>query len=279
MVNDAVKQVSGFEKNVKNFAENKQDFLMKPIIFLFILILSFRCCFSQSTDSTQTPSFFRGQINATNNGISLIPTFSLGKPAVLFDLNIGKGRLSFDPMIRFGMNGKPWTFVFWWRYKLIQQKKFTLGLGAHPSVVFRDISVVNNGVVKDYLVAQRYFAWEASPTYVINKNASLGMYYLGSKGLTKDIVQNTTFLAVRGVVNNIKISERFSFGIIPQAYYLKMDDKDGTYVNATINLYKKNFPISLNAIASKAIKTEIAGKDFLWSVGLVYNINNKYVKW
>lgn len=279
MVNDAVKQVSGFKKNVKNFAKNKQDFSMKPIIFLFSLMLSVHCSFSQSTDSTQTPSFFRGQINATNNGISLIPTFSLGKPAVLFDLNIGKGRLSFDPMIRFGMNGKPWTFVFWWRYKLIQQKKFTLGLGAHPSVVFRDISVANNGVVKDYLVAQRYFAWEASPTYVINKNASLGMYYLGSKGLTKDIVQNTTFLAVRGVVNNIKISERFSFGIIPQAYYLKMDDKDGTYVNATINLYKKNFPISLNAIASKAIKTEIAGKDFLWSVGLVYNINNKYVKW
>lgn len=54
-----------------------------------------------------------------------------------------------------------------------------------------------------------------------------------------------------------------------------MDDRNGTYVNATVNLYKRNFPVSLNAIASKAIKTDIAGKDFLWSVGLVYNINNK----
>lgn len=242
------------------------------------LILSFYSSFSQSTDSTQTPSFFRGQVTATNNGVSLIPTFSLGKPAVLFDLNIGKGRLSFDPMIRFGMNGKPWTFVFWWRYKLIQSKKFNLGLGVHPSVVFRDISVVENGISRNFLTAQRYFAWEASPTYVINKNASLGLYYLGSKGLTKDIVQNTIFFAMRGIVNNIKISKEFSVGIIPQAYYLKMDDKDGTYVNTTINLYKKSFPISLNAIASKAIKTEIVGKDFLWSVGLVYNINNKYTK-
>ena len=80
---------------------------------------------------------------------------------------------------------------------------------------------------------------------------------------------------------NLSLSNKLSLGLIPQAYYLKMDDKDGTYVNATINLYRRNFPISLNAIASKAIKTEIAGKDFLWSLGLVYNINNKYnkLKW
>lgn len=251
---------------------------MKSIFLLFSLIFSFYCSFSQSIDSTQTPSFFRGQITATNNGVSLIPSFSLGKPAVLFDMNIGKGRLSFDPMIRFGMNGKPWTFVFWWRYKLIQSKKFNVSLGAHPSVVFRDISVVDNGITKNFLAAQRYFAWEASPTYVINKNASLGFYYLGSKGLTRDIVQSTTFLAFRAAINNIKISKGLSFNIIPQAYYLKMDKNDGTYTNITLNIYKKNFPVSLNAIASKALKTKIAGKDFLWSIGAVYNINNKYMK-
>lgn len=250
---------------------------MKPLVFIFGLILSFYSSHSQTTDSTQTPSFFRGQINATNNGISLIPTFSLGKPAVLFDMNMGKGRLSFDPMIRFGMNGKPWTFVFWWRYKLIQQKKFTLGLGAHPSVVFRDISVVDNGISRNFLAAQRYFAWEASPTYNLSKNANLGIYYLGSKGLTKDIVQNTSFIALRSVLN-LNLSNKFTLGLIPQAYYLKMDQKDGTYVNATVNLYKKNFPISINAIASKAIETEIVGKDFLWSLGLVFNINSKYSK-
>ncbi len=248
------------------------------LIFLFIfLIFSFYATFSQQTDSTQTPSFLRGQITATNNGVSLIPTFSLGKPAILFDMNVGKGRLSFDPMFRFGMNGKPWAFVFWWRYKLIQQKKFNLGLGAHPSVVFRDISVTENGTTRNFLAAQRFFAWEVSPTYLVSKNASLGLYYLGSKGLTRDVLQHTTFVALRSILN-LKLSDNFSVGFVPQAYYLKMDDNDGTYVNATLNLFKRNFPVSLNAIASKAIKTEIAGKDFLWSVGLVYNINNQYAK-
>lgn len=250
---------------------------MKSIPLSIYLILSFYATFSQQTDTTQSPSFLRGQITATNNGVSLIPTFSLGRPAVLFDMNIGKGRLSFDPMFRFGMNGKPWAFVFWWRYKLIQQKKFNLGLGAHPSVVFRDISVTENGISRNLLAAQRYFAWEVSPTYLVSKNANLGVYYLGSKGLTKDVLQHTTFLALRSVLN-LKLSDKLRMSLIPQAYYLKMDDNAGTYVNATLNLFKRNFPVSLNAIASKAIKTEIAGKDFLWSIGLVYNINKQYAK-
>ncbi|MCU0468164.1 MAG: hypothetical protein MUF58_06140 [Arcicella sp.] len=131
---------------------------MKNLLFFFCFIMTSYLSVGQNPDTVQTPSFFRGQITVTNNGVSLIPSFSLGKPAVLFDLNIGKGRLSFDPMIRFGMNGKPWSFIFWWRYKMVQQKKFNLGVGAHPSVVFRDISVINNGVSSDYLAAQRYFA-------------------------------------------------------------------------------------------------------------------------
>lgn len=251
---------------------------MKSNVLLFCFILSFSYSFSQSLDSTQTPSFFRGQITATNNGVSLIPSFSLGKPAVLFDLNIGKGRLSFDPMIRFGMNGKPWTFVFWWRYKVVQSKKFNLSLGAHPSILFREVSVVDNGFSKNFLAAQRYFAWEASPTYALNKNVSLGSYYLGSKGLTSDIVQNTTFIAFRATINNLKIAKGITLNVLPQMYYLKMDQNDGTYANLTLNFYKKNSPLSLNAIASKAIKTQIAGKDFLWSIGAVYNINGRYLK-
>jgi hypothetical protein len=233
--------------------------------------------YSQQPDSTQTPSFLRGQITLTNNGISLIPSFSLGKPAILFDMSMGKGRLSFDPMIRFGANAKPWAFVFWWRYKMIQQKKFNFGIGAHPSFVFREITVNDKGVNKQLLSTQRYFAWEFSPTMVLSKKANLGLYYIGSKGLTSDLIKNTSFVALRTGLT-LPITQHYTLGLIPQAYYLKMDQRDGTYGNITFNFYKKNFPISINAIASKAFKTNITGKDFLWGIGLVYNINNDYLK-
>lgn len=76
---------------------------MKKIIAISCFLLLSQCSFAQSKDSTQTPSFFKGQITATNNGISLVPNFSLNNPAALFDLSVGKGRLSFDPMFRFGL--------------------------------------------------------------------------------------------------------------------------------------------------------------------------------
>ncbi|MFM7400770.1 MAG: hypothetical protein ACKO4W_07675 [Bacteroidota bacterium] len=36
-----------------------------------------------------------GAVSATNNGISLIPTFSLGKPATIIELNAGGEHLTF----------------------------------------------------------------------------------------------------------------------------------------------------------------------------------------
>jgi aryl-alcohol dehydrogenase-like predicted oxidoreductase len=44
----------------------------------------------------------------TNNGISLVQTFSLGKPAAIVTLSIGKGKLSFEPDLRFSLKEKPW---------------------------------------------------------------------------------------------------------------------------------------------------------------------------
>ena len=235
--------------------------------------------FGQSKDSTQTPSFFGGVVTATNNGISLIPSFTLGRPAVLFDLSMGKGRWSFDPMLRFGMDGKPWALIFWGRYKVFDAPKFKMSIGAHPSVVFRDVTLTTNtGIERSYLNAQRYFAWEATPTYFPNKKIGFGISYLGSKGLTKDIIQTTTFVAFRSIMPHIDLSKNYYLSFIPQVFYLKMDKIDGTYASAIVGISKKNFPINVSTIMSKKIKSDIGGDAFVWNLQLNYNINNKYHK-
>ena len=80
----------------------------KTLLLLALLHLSY-LAFSQKTESTQIASHFGGAVTVTNNGISFIPTFTLGKPAVIFDLSMGK-RLSFEPQFRFALEGKPWSF-------------------------------------------------------------------------------------------------------------------------------------------------------------------------
>lgn len=261
-------------------------FIMRAKFLLLILIfLKPAIALYAQTDTVlvqkkdrPTPNFFSGVITATNNGISLIPSFTLGRPAALFDLSMGKGRWSFDPMLRFGMDGKPWSFIFWGRYKLWNTQKFKMSIGAHPSVVFRGVAVTDNGSAKNYLTAQRYFAWEATPTYFPSKKIGFGVNYLGSRGLTKDIVQNTTFLAIKSIVPNIPLTKQLYLSVIPQVFYLKMDKNTGTYASAFIGISKKNFPISISTIMSKKIQSDIGGKDFVWNVGLNYNINHKYLK-
>ena len=251
---------------------------MKKAIVLICILPFFCSILAQKPDSTTTPAIFSGVITATNNGISLIPSFSLGKPALLFDLSLGKGRLSFDPMLRFGLDGKPWTFVFWWRYKLATTQKFTLSIGAHPSVVFRSVTTNSSGISNELLAAQRYVAWEVAPTFVVNKKVSIGLYYLGSHGLTKDLVQSTTFLTLRSTLSNLNLSKQLTLTLIPQVYFLKMDEREGTYLNATLVLGKKNFPLAISSIISQAIDTEIAGKKWVWNLGLTYNFHKKYVR-
>jgi len=64
-----------------------------------------------------------------------------------------------------------------------------------------------------------------------------------------------------------------------QVYYLKMDVYDGYYLNATLTLVNRKFPLSVSTLINKAIKTEIpVGEDFLWNVSLIYTFNKNYIE-
>ncbi|HPA87737.1 MAG TPA: hypothetical protein PK106_08065, partial [Bacteroidales bacterium] len=99
-----------------------------------------------------------GAVKVTNKGISTVPNLTLGKPAAIFDLSVGKGKLSFDPQLRFALEGKLWSFLFWWRYKLVRTERFQLNLGAHPALSFRRIKIPVNGLEKEDMVVRRYLA-------------------------------------------------------------------------------------------------------------------------
>jgi hypothetical protein len=246
---------------------------------LFFLLLSFPCLlFAQKIDSTNAIRQFSASAYLTNNGISLLPNFSLGKPAAVFNMVLGKDKLSFEPELRFALDGgKPWTFIFWWRYKVIKTDKFAFNIGAHPAIAFKSKTFLVNGQPNEVLAAQRFFATEVSPNYIINKNITVGIYYLHSFGLEKDVTQNTDFVALRGFFSNINLSNDFFLRIAPQLYYLKQDDKDGIYSSATLTLTHKKLPFFISSVLSKSIQTQITGKDFVWNISLHYAFNRKYI--
>ena len=247
-------------------------------LLIFVFLLLAHDSFSQKADSTKSISHFSGAITVTNNGISLVPTFSLGKPAVIFNLAMGRGKLSFEPDMRFALSGKPWSFLFWWRYQLAKTKKFAFRVGAHPAINFKTQTVTINGTVQSQLIARRYLAGELSPNYFFSKNISIGMYYLYSRGLDYGSPKNTHFLTLNSNFSNIKLPGRLFMRFAPQLYYLKQDKLDGYYFTAALTLAMKNFPLSVSTIVNKTIRTDIASKDFVWNLNIIYSFNKTYVR-
>ena len=247
-----------------------------------ILLIAFLTCahfsWSQKADSLQVVRHFGGAVSVTHNGISFIPTFSLGKPAVIFDLSMGKKRLSFEPQLRFALEGKPWSFLFWWRYSLVDNKRLTVKLGAHPALNFKTSSLTVDGVSRDMIVARRYLAGEIAPNFHVTKNISVGTYYLFSRGIDEGTVRSTNFVTVNAGFSHIPLFRSCFMKFIPQVYYLKQDRHDGFYATSTLTLAKKGCPFSLSAIFNKTIRTDIPGsKDFVWNATLVYAFHKNYV--
>ena len=259
-------------KAIKNF-----KFQLKGVTLLFVFLLSNYLSFSQNTDNKKIISQFGGSITATKNGISVIPSFSLGKPALIFELSMGGEKLSFDPQFRFAMEGKPWSFVFWWRYKIIENQKFQLRTGAHPAFLFSTPTYYEDGNPVAVLKASRFAAAEVAPSFQITKNISLKPYYLFGHGFDPGI-RNSHYLALTSSFSNMGITEHLHGGISPQLFYLKMDNDQGYYFASNFSLSHDQFPVSLTAMINKKLKSEIASKDFLWNLSLVYTFSNKYNK-
>lgn len=245
------------------------------LVAAFILSVS---VFGQLKDSTRNNFHVGGTITATQNGISLIPSFSLGRPALMFDMNVGGKRLTFEPFFRFGTNGKPWAFIFWWRYKLLSTGRFRMSIGAHPSYVFRTVTMNTNGVPVDINRADRYAAIDFTPTLFATKNISVGVYYLYSHGLDKTSVQNTHFLTLNANFSHIKLPGEFFAKFNPQVYYLNQDGRDGVYYTHSLTLSRQKFPFSVQTIMNKTIRTDIGGKDFVWNLSLLYSFNRNYAR-
>ena len=228
--------------------------------------------YSQTADSTKQLTHFAGSAGITNNGISVVPTFSFGKPAAIFLMSVKKNRLSFEPDVRFSLDLKRGGIALWWRYKILMNGKFRLNAGAHPAINFIKADSVKENA-KGVRLTQHFLGGEVVPCYVLSKKINIGAYYLYAQGLQENGPRNVHFVTVNSNFSNLKLTKQLALMWIPQFYYLNIDKKDGFYFTSTVTLLKKDFPISLQSTINKTITTNIPGnKDFVWNVTLFYHL-------
>jgi len=253
---------------------------MKKIFLAIIVLLSNYCSIAQSTyDSTAKPLQINGSAAITNNGISIIPTFSLNAPAMIFNFYIKKNRFSFDPDIRATFDGRKGSMIFWFRYKLIKDKKFTLGAGIHPAYNLALRTITENGKTWNITQARRFIAYEVNTNYKFSNHFSVGPYLLRGMGLQSDGPKSTIFLALNTNFTNLPLGNQFRFSWTPQFYYLYLDKSDGVYLANNFKFSHDKSPFALQSIMNKEINTNIKGsKNFAWNLILTYSFGNSYYK-
>lgn len=254
----------------------KKLFLATSLLFCVI------CLFSQEADTAKTELNVSGTINANSNGFSLVPTFSLGKPAVQTGINIsGKSRLSFHPQFWYSMlDYKPWSFIFIWRYKLVRKEKFQLVLGTHaPAINFKSATVVENGVQKKVIKARRFYpAIEVLPVYQFKKDVSVSLYYLFGAGIETEVSNKNHFLSLRADFNKIPLTEQFYLRFNPQLYYLRIGSDNGLYAAGSLALAHRKWPLSISTMMNKGLISGIDVSDFEWNVGLTYAFGKRFAE-
>jgi hypothetical protein len=255
--------------------------ILKALLFIAFGHLA-GYAYTQSSESTAHFLNVKGSVSVTNNGFSFIPSFSLGDPATIVNLSVSGGkRFSFEPQFRYALEGRPWSFIFIWRYKVIKTDRFQFTLGTHlPSLNFNTETVEREGATEDFIQTRRFFpVFEAFPNYSITNDISVSLYYLYGRGAKEVAIKNTHFLSLRANFSDIKLTKQFYLKFNPQFFYLRGDDNDGFYVASGLTLAMRDFPLSISTVMNKPIQTDIAGgKDFDWNISLVYSFGGNFVK-
>lgn len=248
---------------------------------LYIVFFSFVISFAiaQSVDSTKNTSTFSGSVGVTNNGFSIIPTFSLNHTAFIANLSFRKQKFSFEPDIRLVPNASKGGLIWWVRYRLVDNKKFGLRFGAHPAFTFIRRADTDNGTTKEITEMLRFFAFEVVPSYQFNNKIGISAMYLQGNGLQNHGPQLTRVLFLNSNIINIGLSKSLSFNLFPSIYFLYTDGYRGDYLTVTGILAHKKLPFSLQSTINHTFKSNIPdNKDFMWNVALNYNFKKVYKK-
>lgn len=243
--------------------------------FFFSLVLSF--AIAQTPDSTKNITTFSGSVGFTNNGFSIIPTFSLNSPAFVANLSFRKKKFSFEPDIRLVPTAEKGGLIWWVRYRLVDNKKFGFRIGTHPAFTLVRRIDTENGTTKEITEMLRFIAFEAVPSYQFNKKIGVSAMYLQGNGLQKHGPQLTRVLFLNTNITNIGLGKSLYFNLFPSIYFLYTDGYRGDYLTVTGALFHKKQPFSLQSTINQTFKSDIPdNQNFMWNLTLNYNFNKVF---
>lgn len=247
---------------------------MKPLLFTFLTcFITFKAFSEDKKDSIQTqksPIQLSGNVQLTNNGISPVPAFALGKPALMTGFSIRKGNFSFSPALNYGIDGKPWVSNSWLRVQF-PRKKFTFRTGINWSLFFKRTNITENLQTFEVQRVNKYLEFEAATTYKISENSSIQALCWYTKGIDIDAVKYGYFYSLSANISKIRLSNSVKLALKPNLFYIDNSIPfKGLFASGIAVWSYKNLPVS---ISMQAVKPLIVTpkSDFNWNIGLNFD--------
>lgn len=238
------------------------------------MLLPWLLALSVEFANAQVIDDFSGTITVTNNGISPVPSFSLGEPALLLYMRMARKRWSFEPVFRINLeNANPWTFDFPVVYEAVDTDHFNFTLGFEPSMNFQVTEIEMEDRTQTLFEARKYLGLEVGPTFKVTSNWNVGFFYFGAVGFDAG-PKNLHFLSLSTSINDIRMFRRLYFSLTQQVFHLRVDEDEGYYTALTATLKFGDSPFSLTGLLNKNIGSEIVPEqNLIWNVSLSYTLD------
>jgi len=235
-----------------------------------LLIFIFTISFSQETaDGSKTKLKAEANVSLNSNGVASIPAFSLGKPAVISSISITKNRFSYDPVLAYGLNLKPWFIDNWLHYRIIRKPAFELRTGVNFSTFFTDYRMPDETILR----GDRYFAVEVAATYNFRSSTSLTLMYWNDNGIEPGTISGH-FIDLVGEKRDIKLGKSVLMSANVQLFIITYDgNNDGLFVSPKISFALRDIPFALFWQGTRDLTSNIIpDPGFQWNIGLAYSL-------
>lgn len=242
---------------------------MRQSLFLLLLFV-FTLTFSQENpENTKKRVEAKGSISINSNGIAYIPAFSLDKPAIIGSFTLRKNRFSYDPILSYGLDLRPWIIDNWLHYKIVDRAAFEFIAGGVISAFFSEYEI-QDGVLWR---APRYVAIEGTGKYKFAHNSSLFLTCLYDRGLDQGTLQGL-YINLGADKSDIQIGKAGLLSASLQVFYINYtDNNDGLFITPKISFSLRNIPFAFYLQAIQALDSNIMpNPGFKWNAGLSYSL-------
>jgi hypothetical protein len=242
----------------------------KFIILIVFTLFTLNTFGWQNADSTKSKKLqAAASFSLNSNGISSVPAFSLGKPALIAAVSVGKGWFSYDPTLGYSLDGHPWFIDNWLHVKLINRPGFELRTGMNISTYCSKYTVPEG---KFYRV-ERYFTYELAAIFRFAGNTSLLTQYWNDRG-QEDWSIKGHFLNTVVEKTDIALGKYVLCTAALQLFYINYTgDNDGLFVAPRVAFSARNFPVSIFSQVVQAIASNIEPfPSFNINIGIGYTL-------